>query len=64
MKEAEIIHEAYASDLKASYTRFGQAWWAAAGDQALQEQAEQEFRLALQKAKKIKERALAVVLSL
>ncbi len=64
MKEADIIHEAYASNLKASYAVFSASYLEAAGDKQLQGEAEDRFRLAIANAKKVKERALAVVLGL
>ncbi len=64
MKEADIIQDAYASNLKASYAVFAASYLAAAGDRQLQLEAEERFGLALANAKKIKERALAVVLGL
>ncbi|MBI3228838.1 MAG: hypothetical protein HYZ45_01195 [Burkholderiales bacterium] len=64
MKEADIIHDAYASNLKASYAVFSASYIEAGGDQQLQHEAEDRFRIALANAKKVKERALAVVLGL
>lgn len=64
MKEADIIQDAYASNLKASYSLFSASYLEAAGDQHLQSEAEERFRLALANAKKVKERALTIVLGL
>jgi hypothetical protein len=64
MKEADIIQEAYASNLKASYAVFSVSFLEAAGDKQLQLEAEDRFHLAFTNAKKVKERALAVVLGL
>ena len=63
MKEADIITEAWAAQMRQAYAAFTQAWTAAADDAAKQAAAEEQFREAVNLAKKIKERALAVILA-
>ncbi len=64
MKEADIIQDAYALSLQASYAVFSASYLEAAGDPQRQREAEERFRIALANSKKVKERALAVVLGL
>lgn len=64
MKEVDILNEAYAANIKASYAAFSAAYLDAAGDAELQRQAEANFGRDLANAKKVKERALAVMLGM
>lgn len=64
MKEAEMINEAYAADVKASYARFSADYLSAAGNAELLTQAEAHFKRDLANAKKVKERALSVMLGI
>ena len=64
MKEADMINDAYAADVKASYARFSADYLGAAGNVELQAQAEAHFRRDLANAKKVKERALSVMLGI